>query len=256
MYRNVQFDFKGKNFFIVGASSGIGHKVAEELAQANALICVVARRCELLNQLQNSYGERIVSKCIDVCDYEAIRVGISEFVSQHGKLDGIVYAAGVSSISPVCNIDLDYEKSVFDVNYWGAVNVIKYGLKKAYSNSGASVVLISSISAYRGTRGLATYSASKAALQSLARCCAAEYAGRGCRINTVSFGVVEGTGMSDQGSVSLPNTTRVNLLQKYPLGMGKISDAVGEILFLLTDTTTWMTGCDIVVDGGNLSIDR
>ncbi len=248
--KEIKYDFSGRHILVVGASSGIGREVSESLLVAGARVSLIARREEKLREIAQKKPEMVDFAAADVRDYDGIADAISGFVKDHGKIDGLLYAAGVSSTSPIRNFDIAYEKKVMDTNYWGAVNTLKQALRRKNASDGASAVMISSVASAGGGRGLSTYSASKAAMKAMCRCAAAEYASRGYRINTVSFGWIPGTGMTNSELEVLPDSTKTIIDGQFLLRAGTVEDAAASILFLLSDASSWMTGGDITMDGG------
>lgn len=97
----VKFDFKGKNFIVTGASSGMGRQVSLELAEAGAKVLAIARRENELQKLKEFYPDYIVPSSLDVCDEEKLENAIKNFVNQYGKIDGAVHAAGISKLTPL-----------------------------------------------------------------------------------------------------------------------------------------------------------
>ena len=92
---SVLYNFSGERFVVTGASSGMGRKVAEELAAAGAMVLAIARREERLQELKNEYPEHIITAPVDVCDTKGMTETISSFVGSHGKIAGAVHAAGI-----------------------------------------------------------------------------------------------------------------------------------------------------------------
>ena len=249
--KEIKYDFSGRHILVVGASSGIGREVSESLLAAGARVSLIARREEKLREIAQKKPEMVDFAAVDVRDYDGIADAISDFVKNHGKIDGLLYAAGASSGSSIRSIDIAYEKAVMDTNYWGAVNVIKHTLRRKNALDGFSAVLISSIAALGGVRGPTTYSASKAAMKAMVRTAAAEYASKGYRVNTVSFGWIPGTDLTSVADAELPETSKDNIDKHYLLRLGTVEDAAASILFLLSDASSWMTGGDITMDGGS-----
>lgn len=122
--KQVTFDFTGKNFIVTGASSGMGRQIALELAEAGAKVLAIARREKELQQLNLLYPDLIVPASLDVCDEEKLETAIKDFISQYGKIDGAVHAAGISKLTPLRAYDNDEAKQIMDVSFWAAVKLM------------------------------------------------------------------------------------------------------------------------------------
>lgn len=251
-FKNIEFDFSGKRFLVVGASSGIGAAVTSALLSAGAVVLGLSRhmqagREKLLEICDGETAqERLITADADATKGTAVEDAVAAFVQKQGQLDGLVYCAGQASLAPLRVWSRQQYQETFDVNLWGAMAALKTVSKKKYSSPGASHVFLSSVSARRGQAGLAAYGASKAALESLVRTAAVELAAKGQRVNSLCLGWVE-----------TPMTQEAQCLGAggivAPLGMGKPEDAAGMILYLLSDAARWMTGASLIVDGGYLA---
>lgn len=246
---NVKFDFSGKNFVVTGASSGMGRQVAKELAQAGAKVLVIARRREQLIELQNEYPEHVVVASLDVCDYEAMELAIQDFVKDNGKLSGAVYAAGINGLTPLKGYDSDVCRQIMNVNFWSAVKFVQICSNLRNSERGASFVLFSSKITEKVDTGCFAYATSKAGVRIATQTFVREVSNKGMRINTVApswvntemVGEFEGLAFAEE------------LKSKHPLGIGQPDDVSGAVLFLLSDRAKWITGTNIIIDGGFLS---
>ena len=247
--KDVSFDFTGKRFVVTGASSGMGRQIAIELALAGATVLAIARRAERLSKLAEQYPDKIVPGVLDVCDFEKMSEIISSFVKKYGKLNGAVHAAGIFASTPLRKYDESTAKNVMDVSFWSGIRLMQFVNKKKYSEDGCSSVLFSSVAATIGEKSNFAYSAAKSALRAAVRSIAKEVYTRRNRINTISPGWVntEMTRIETESS-SLPP----KFFEWHLLGIGEPEDVSGMVLFLLSDRAKWITGTDVVVDGGYL----
>ena len=245
----VKFDFKGKNFIVTGASSGMGRQVSLELAEAGAKVLAIARRENELQKLKEFYPDYIVPSSLDVCDEEKLENAIKNFVNQYGKIDGAVHAAGISKLTPLKKKKKNEAERIMDVSFWAAIQLIQIATKVKYSNLGASFLAFSSVRAIHTDKGLFAYASAKAAIKIAMKTFAKETANRKIRINTISPGWVN-TNMTDR----LEETNNLSEVNRNSLlGIGNPEDVSGMVLFLLSDRSKWITGTDIVVDGGYLA---
>ena len=247
---NVKFDFCGKNFVIVGASSGIGRQTAIELSTSGANILAVGRNLERLKSLKDTCPQKIFTVSLDVlaANQDDWSAALKDFVSNCGKIDGAVYSAGIAGMTPLNSFDVELAHKIFDTSFWGMINFVQVAAKKKFSNAGSSFVLMSSItSAGFGTKGLFAYTAAKSAVAGVLKPLAKEIVRNRHRINAVSPSMVQTEMLS---SAAAGFEIGKDELSRYLLGIGKVEDVSGMILFLLSDRAAWITGQNFLVDGG------
>jgi len=240
----VKFDYSGKNFVVVGASSGIGKQIALELSQAGANVLCLARRVELIEQLKNFQGAgKIFSGFIDVTKFSD--EVINNFIGEHGKFDGAIYTAGVAGLTPLRQFDENLAEKIMNTSYWGMLKFIQSTAKKSASVKGASFIVFSSVAAHCGEKGQLIYSAAKSAVTASVKVIAQEIAKNNFRINSISPGWIDTEINSGAAAFGVEKS-------KNLLGAGNVEDVSGIVLFLLSDRAKWITGADFVVDGGQL----
>lgn len=245
----VFYDFSGNRFVVTGASSGMGRTVAMELASAGATVLAVARRKEKIFELKQAYPEHIVPGILDVCDGKMLADTISSFVTSYGKLSGAVHAAGIFFNTPLRAYDEEEARRVMDVSFWAGIRLMQIVNKKKNSEEGCSSVLFSSVAATIGEKSNFAYSSAKIAMQAGVRAVAKEIYSRKNRINTISPGWVH----TEMTYHEEKNTQVSNKFYDWHLlGIGKPEDVSGMVLFLLSERARWITGTNVVVDGGYL----
>ena len=250
--QEVNFNYNGKNFIVVGASSGMGKQIALELSQAGANVLCLARRVEIMEQMKSEQGTgKIFPAFVDVTtatskDWDAV---IKNFVGEHGKIHGGVYTAGITGLTAFRNWNEELAKKIADTSYWGMLKFLQSATKKRFSLDGASFVAFSSNAAYLASQGLMIYSSIKSAVQVAVKTIAKEISPNGQRVNTISPGWVK-TEMTENYSAEfgVPQGAEKTFL----LGDGTADKVSGMVLFLLSDRADWITGTDIVIDGGQL----
>ncbi len=251
MAHEVEFNFTGKNFVVVGASSGMGRKIVLELAQSGAHVLAIARNEERLNEVKEQFPDNITISMIDVrnAEDEKWNETLKHFVERYGKINGGIYTAGITGLTPLKMYDKKLANDIITISFYGGIQFLHFVTKQKYSMENASFVLFSSIAAHEGSKGILFYAGAKAAVQAAVRSIAKEIAKRNQRINSVSPGWVE-TEMTDGYLKSLEMSPKDILAG--PLGIGTPEDVSGMVLFLLSNRAKWITGQDFAIDGGTL----
>ena len=180
-------------------------------------------------------------------DADAIKIAISQIVAQHGKLDGLVHCAGVSSRKPLNVLSKESFSEVMDVNFYSFVELVKNCAKKKHINDDASIVVMSSISSIHGYKAKAEYCVSKAAVDAFVRCMALELADRKIRVNSVMAAEV----LTPLALKAKEINAAVGAADfTAPLGPSEPFEVANTIAFLLSNATRTITGTSILIDGG------
>ncbi len=245
----VTFNFAGERYVVTGASSGMGRKIALELAEAGAEVLAIGRNHERLQSLYQQNSAHITVASVDVCDAEKLEKAVAGFVAEHGKLCGGVHAAGIMALTPLRSLDEAQAKKIMDVSFWAGISLLRLITKAKYGERGTSTVIFSSVCAESAEKGMFAYAATKAAINSGIRSVAKEIALKGHRVNSILPGWV----LSPMTESASELTEVKKIFDKHPLGAGKPDDVTGMVLFLLSEQARWITGSNIVVDGGYLA---
>lgn len=244
--KNIQFDFHGKNFLVTGASSGMGKTVVKQLSEAGACVLALARNLEKLQILHQSNNN--ISICSsDVCDYPSMQSAVQKFVNEHGRIDGVVHAAGISAGTPLRLYDEQTAKSIMDTSFWAGIKLVQIVSKKRYSNRGCSFILFSSAAAHCGASGIFAYSAAKAAVLNAVKSLAKELGKNQNRINSISPGCVHTEMVKKEMEAGMDYSS---IEKHHILGLGEPEDVSAMVLFLLSEEAHWITGSDFIIDGG------
>ena len=239
------YSLEGKTILITGASSGIGRATAIECSKLGACVILVARNEERLKSVMGELdgeGHSYIS-----CDLSSSEQ-ISEMVDRLPLLDGVVLNAGISILSPVSFLkekDLD---ATLSLNTKSPIITLQKLAKKRKLQKYSSVVFTSSIAALGAAAvGEAAYMASKGAVSAFVKGAALELSKKGIRVNAVCPGVVQ-TELLD--AYELDATDNPDLAN-YPLGRyGQPKDIALAIIYLISDASSWVTGTNLVIDGG------
>ena len=244
------FSLQGKTVVITGASSGLGRECALLCSHMGAKIVALGRNEQRLNELIDSLeGEGHGMWAFDLIDLDSIIDLVNDIHGKYGKVDGFVHSAGIEKTAPSKLLSPSDYETLLRVNTISAFELIRQLCQVKHFNQGGSVILIASITALIARNGLTAYSASKGALISGARTLALEYAKRRIRVNTISPGTVK-TPLMEQFLSTLSEADLEKRLSGFPLGIGSPTDIANACVYLLSDASKWLTGQNLVIDGG------
>lgn len=240
------FTLEGKRILITGGASGIGKATSLLCAEMGADLILVDLNEEGLKQTASEISKDSTIICAVNLTDESQLNGMIESLP---KLDGVVSNAGiVYSLMAKFNESKDAEK-IFNINTFSHINLIQGLLRNKKLNKRASIVFTSSMSGvYCGLVGGSLYGATKSALAGYAKALAMELAPRGIRVNTVHPGMIE-TPLTK--GTALSQDVLDEDAKNYPLGRyGKPEEVAAAMVYLLSDATVWMTGTQLLIDGG------
>ncbi len=251
-FKYENFLLKNRHILITGASSGIGRQCAISCSKQGAVITLVGRN---LNQLEAVCdcleGQKHHIIVQDVLELGKIGNVVDESVKVNGKLCGFIHSAGVEKTLPLKMHKPEVMRDVFSVNTFSGFEFIRVISQKKYIAAGSSsMVFISSIMGSVANGGLLAYCSSKGAVDAGVRSLAIELSKRNIRVNSVSPGHVEGTKMSEGKDLMLTPEAIEEIAKNHPLGLGTAEDIAHAVIFLLSDMSKWVTGTNLIVDGG------
>ncbi len=247
------FDLKNKIILVTGASSGIGRATGILASQLGASIILMGRN---KNELDITLSKMDVSRSphhiltFDFSRSENFTELFEKISSISNKIDGFVHCAGISITESLRFITIESVNQIIDVNVKSVIHLISGFRKRRMFNSGASIVLLSSIAALIGESGISTYAASKGAIISLMRSFAAELiVPDKVRVNCLAPAIVK-TALIDKKFENLSDSAIELLEKKHPLGFGSPEDVANAAVFFLSNAASWITGSCLVIDGG------
>ena len=235
---------------ITGGNSGIGLGIAEEFRNQGASVVISGRNRKTLDEAQKQLGENVLVVQADVTHLAGIDRLFKQTSARFGKIDSLVVNAGIAIFQPVDQVDEATFDKIVNINFKGAYFTIQKALP--YLNDGASIVLISSIGQSLGLANTSIYSATKAALRSLARTLTADLLPRGIRVNVVSPGPIETPIFGKLGlSPEAVAQAKEGFTQMVPMKrMGTSQEVAKAALFLASQDSSFIAGEEIQVDGG------
>ncbi len=242
--------FEGKVAVVTGGNSGIGLATAKRLQEEGAKVAIAGRSRKTLDDAVRAIGNGVVAVQADVAKLTDVDKLYAEVSKKLGKIDVLFVNAGVAKFAPLAEMSESLYDEQFDINIKGAYFTIQKALP--FLNDGASIILNTSVADSTGNPGASAYSATKAALRSLARTVAAELVGRGIRVNTVAPGpivtpILGRTGLPKEALDEFVN----GIVEKVPMKrFGQPEEVAGVVAFLASQDASYITGVEINVDGG------
>ena len=246
----MKLDYKGRSAVITGASGGMGLEVSKKLSQNDIAVLMLDLKSPGKKFLDDNINCEF--KKVDVTNFKSLKLHIEAFYKKNKSIDYLVNTTGVlwfnKDISAV-NIDSNIWDKVFEINLKSMMYLSKIIIPKMTRNKFGSMVHISSVDALSGDdKPQDAYGASKAAMIRLSKSLAIQFASNNIRSNIILPGAIE-TGMQKRWKKK-PSTMK-NLEKVIPLKrVGKPRDISNSIMFLLSEQANYITGTEIVVDGG------
>lgn len=240
------FSVEGKTILITGASSGIGKAVAVQISSLGGSVVITGRDEVRLEEtfLNLKSGNNL--KCLaDLTNREQLYT----LVKNLPILDGIVHCAGINKNIPFSFSSRENLDSVFEINFYSPAELTRLCLKEKKIGKNGSIVFISSISGILCSAVASSiYSASKGAVNGLIKGMALDLAPKYIRVNSINPGVIE-TNIFSEGLITEEQLNEDK--KKYPLKrFGKPEEVAYAAIYLLSDASSWITGSNIVIDGG------
>jgi NAD(P)-dependent dehydrogenase (short-subunit alcohol dehydrogenase family) len=241
---------EGKVAVVTGGNSGIGLATAKRLQEEGAKVAIAGRSKETLDEAVKTIGNGVVALQADVAKLTDVDRLYAEVSQKLGKIDVLFVNAGVAKFAPLAETSESLYDEQFDINIKGAYFTIQKALP--FLNDGAAIILNTSVADSTGTVGASAYSATKAALRSLARTAAAELVERGIRVNTVAPGPIV---TPIFGKTGLPQEAldqfSKDVIARVPMKrFGQPEEVAGAVAFLASQDASYITGVEINVDGG------
>jgi len=242
--------FEGKTVVITGGNSGIGLATAKLFHDEGAKVAISGRDQKTLDEAVKTIGNGTLAVKADVSKLADIDKLFAEVTAKFGKIDVLFANAGIAKFSPAADSGEPLFDETFNINVKG----LYFTLQKALPllNDNAGIVLNSSVVSTKGYAGSSIYSATKAAVRSLARTFGAELVDRGIRVNVVSPGPIE-TPILEKGGMAAAAIDQFaeNIKNRVPMKRFGRPEEVGHaVLFLASNEASYITGVDLNVDGG------
>ncbi|MCD6219625.1 SDR family oxidoreductase [Candidatus Calescamantes bacterium] len=253
----MDLHLRGKKVLISGGTKGIGRAVTLAFGEEGAEVAVFARNklkkddCPV-EQLKNQ-GKTAFFYQLDIRNEEEVILGVKKVIEDLGCIDILVNCAGILGYEPVTKITSKEFHRIIETNTFGVAFLVREVAKHMVQRRKGSIVLISSTIQFNPSYAESAYRISKCGVQALAETAALELAPYGIRVNTVSPGLTDSPNFLGEvlKSIWADKKRKEELLSSFPLGrIGKPEDVAPVVLFLASDQAHYITGANIVVDGG------
>jgi NAD(P)-dependent dehydrogenase (short-subunit alcohol dehydrogenase family) len=246
----IPFSLEHRNILVTGATSGIGEACCITCSESGANMILLGRNETKLNQILNKLkpaDHTVLS--YDLVNSDGLEEALQEVLGKYGEIHGFIHSAGIDITRTLNSLQRTDYLTIFNVNVISGFEIARVLSKKRYNKTGASYIFISSVMATSGEVAKVAYSASKGALLSGCRSMALELAPKKIRVNCISPAIVR-TELLNKLFSELPEGAETKIESKHPLGFGTPNDIANACVYLLSDEAKWITGSNLVIDGG------
>jgi NAD(P)-dependent dehydrogenase (short-subunit alcohol dehydrogenase family) len=247
-------DLTGRVAVVIGGTSGIGRAIAHGLAEAGADVIPTSRRAQQVEETAREIearGRRTLRLTSDVADRTSLQQVLDKSVQTFGKVDILVNSAGRTKRAPTLDFAEGDWNDIFETNLTGTLRACQVFGRHMIERGYGRIINIASLSTFVALFEVAAYSASKAAVASLTKSLATEWAPHGVCVNAIAPGVFR-TALN-QKLLDETERGREFLLRTPMKRFGKVEELAGAAVFLASDAASFVTGEVIVVDGGFLA---
>lgn len=244
---------EGKTALITGGNSGIGLATARAFVAAGARVAITGRNSETLKAAQAELGEDVLALQADATDIESAKRAIEQVAETFGKIDIVFANAGIGGTTPVGGTSLEQFESILRTNLTAVFFTIQAA--DPHLTEGGSIILNGSVHAVLGAPGWSAYAATKAGIRAMTRNLASEYAPRRIRVNQVTPGATDTPiwdRLAPDAAAKQSLSDRIN--NSVPLQrFASPEEIANAALFLASDDSSYITGTEILLDGGSTS---
>ena len=241
----------GGTYLVTGASSGIGKETALKISQCGGKVILSGRNEVRLKETFASLASGVTHATYvqSLSNADETSDWLKEIIKSHGPFSGVFHAAGIELIRPVRLINQTQLNEILGSSLFAAFGISREVSKKNAMIEGGSIVFMSSVAGTTGEIGQTAYSAAKSAINGLVRSLACEVSPKRIRVNSIVAGAVESEMLKRLADTSGQDMI-TNFEKNHLLGFGKVSDIANAAIFLMSDAGSWITGSNLVIDGG------
>ena len=247
---NNLLDLSGRSYLITGAASGIGQELTFRLSNLGAKLILLDKDFAGLEKMVAECKNTATAVTCNLATEESILELIKPYIAASGKLNGFVHCAGRPHLAPLKNIDKSEALETYLINSYAGLELAKAcANRNVFAGVAGSFVYISSVYGVVGSSANASYAMSKSALHGLVKSLAVELASKNIRVNSIIPGFIK-TKMLSEVSSGFGEDYLNNISDLHLLGLGSTEDIANAAIFLLSDMSKWVTGTELIVDGG------
>ena len=233
---------KKKLILLTGATGEIGSSIVDYFLKKNFKIIGISRKKKLNKKNFFHYS-------FDLKNFDLYEQKLNEITKKHGKIDSFIHSAGIQEIIPINIVQKEDIYRSLDINFVSPFLFVRHMKNRKIFKRNASAVIISSLMSEISDAGMSLYSSSKSACLGLIRSSAIEFAKYNIRVNSISPGTINNK-MFKKYKNKIHKSKIDDLIKRYPLGLGNNLDINLCIEYLISEKNKWVTGQNIVLDGG------
>ncbi len=239
-----------KTAIVTGGASGIGEATVRHMVQENAKVLIADLNTEagekLATELNGSGDTKAVFFKVDVTQEDQVKAMVNKAKTEFGSVDIVFNNAGIGHTGEAHEYTMEDWNKVISINLTGVFLVAKHSIAAMLDQGSGSIVNCASILGNVGQAQTAAYSAAKGGVKNLTKTLALEYAAKGIRVNSVSPGYIDTPLLADA-----PEELKQVLVSRHPIGrLGRPEEIASAVVFLASDQASFITGADLLVDGG------
>ncbi len=251
-------EFGGKSIVVTGGSLGMGLACARRFAAGGGRVMIVANDRASVDEAVEEIGSHAAGFVGDVRRGADMQAAMAEAAARHGGIDILACCAGIQRYGTVVDTPEEVWDDVLDINLKGIFLAAKYAIPEMRKRGGGAIVAISSVQAFASQAGVAAYTASKGAINALVRAMALDHAGENITVNAVCPASIDTPMLRWAADLWKGDSTAEATLDAWgrghPVGrVGQPSEVADLVAFLASDRARFITGADVMIDGGVLS---